>query len=82
MTVYTILTYYAFCTFHHAAQLHLQQHVQLHEASIIDKLEKMCDIDTDEGMWILKLDVVEDGEALRIEDKGKVGAGKSDRQES
>lgn len=46
---------------------------QLSEADILDRLEKMCDPDTDEGEWISRFDIQESKDKLVLKDMGVVG---------
>ncbi len=39
---------------------------------LIEKLEVMCDVEKPDGEWITKLDLVEEGTALKVVDVGKV----------
>lgn len=48
--------------------------MQLEEADIIERLEKMCDPDTDQGDWISQFDLVEQGDTLKLVDMGVVGS--------
>lgn len=48
-------------------------HLQLSEADIMDKLEKLCDVDSGEqGEWITRMDLQEDGDELKMVDMGEV----------
>ena len=42
--------------------------VQLHEDAVIEGLEKMCDPDKDAGEWLTKIDIVEEGDQLKLVD--------------
>jgi len=46
---------------------------KLSEGDILEKLEKLCDPDTDEGEWVGRFDLVEDGDRLVLKDMGKLG---------
>lgn len=46
--------------------------IQLKEADIIDRLEKMCDPDKLAGSWIANFDIQEDGDKLKLVDMGTV----------
>ncbi|PNW84622.1 hypothetical protein CHLRE_03g151700v5 [Chlamydomonas reinhardtii] len=48
------------------------------EADILERVEKMCDPDTDDGEWITKYDIVEEDSALVLKDTGAVGRCKSE----
>lgn len=43
------------------------------EDVILDNLEKMCDPDLDEGDWISMIDIVEDGDKLKLVDTHQIG---------
>jgi hypothetical protein len=45
---------------------------QLQEADIIEVLELMCDPDSKHGEWLLKMDMVEQGDTLRVVNTGQV----------
>ncbi|KAF5831901.1 hypothetical protein DUNSADRAFT_12412 [Dunaliella salina] len=45
---------------------------KLHEDAIIDGLEKMCDPDKEAGEWLTKIDIVEDGEQLKLVEMDEV----------
>lgn len=47
-------------------------HVQFSEADMIETMEKMCNPEVDEGEWITKIDLVEDGSKLKLVDVGTV----------
>ncbi len=47
--------------------------MQLHEDAIIEGLEKMCDPDKEAGEWLTKIDIVEDGEQLKLVEMDEVG---------
>lgn len=42
------------------------------ESDIIDKLELLCDPTKDEGDWINRIDLVENGSKLDVVDTGEV----------
>lgn len=46
--------------------------MQLAEADILEKLEKMCDPDAEAGEWIAHYDLVESGDVLKVQDMGQV----------
>eukprot|EP00191_Tetraselmis_sp_GSL018_P015891 CAMPEP_0177595942 /NCGR_PEP_ID=MMETSP0419_2-20121207/10687_1 /TAXON_ID=582737 /ORGANISM="Tetraselmis sp., Strain GSL018" /LENGTH=322 /DNA_ID=CAMNT_0019087559 /DNA_START=147 /DNA_END=1112 /DNA_ORIENTATION=+ len=46
---------------------------KLKEIDIIEKLEKICKPDEDEGLWITRFDLVERNRQLQLEDQGAYG---------
>eukprot|EP00983_Pelagomonas_calceolata_P100256 1158546-Pelagomonas_calceolata.AAC.3 len=46
--------------------------LQLHEDAIIEGLEKMCDPDKEAGEWLTKIDIVEDGDQLKLVEMDEV----------
>ena len=52
--------------------------LQLDEMSIIEKVEQMSKPSKDEGEWIAKTDIEEDGSALKLVEHSEVGECNSD----
>ncbi|KXZ48637.1 hypothetical protein GPECTOR_26g540 [Gonium pectorale] len=48
------------------------------EGDLLDKFEKMCDPEQDDGDWITQFDIVEEGSALKLKDTGMMGKCKSE----
>ena len=51
--------------------------IQVKEADILERIEKMCDPDQDDGDWITRYDIVESADALKLHDTGSVSAWRS-----
>lgn len=49
---------------------------QVNEADVLERLEKMCDPETDAGDWITHIDIVEKGSQLELKDTGMVSCTK------
>lgn len=49
-----------------ASTLREEKGAKLTEADVLDKVEKVCDVETVEGEWLLKHDLVEKGDALAM----------------
>ena len=45
---------------------------QLQEGDIIERLEKMCNPDSEQGEWLNQLDIQEEGDKLKLVDMGQV----------
>ena len=58
---------------HTHANTHTQTPHQLSEAGIIDALEAMCAPEVSAGLWLTRLDIVENGDALDVVDTRKQG---------
>ncbi|GIL97412.1 hypothetical protein Vretimale_3063 [Volvox reticuliferus] len=50
---------------------------KINEADILERLEKMCNPDLNEGDWIAMYDIVKEGDILNLKDTGMVGRCKS-----
>ncbi|KAG2491405.1 hypothetical protein HYH03_010196 [Edaphochlamys debaryana] len=48
------------------------------EADILDRIEKMCDPDENDGDWLTHYDLVVEGDYLKMKDTGKMGKCKSE----
>lgn len=46
---------------------------QISEADVLERLERMCNPDQNEGDWITMYDIVEQGTNLQLKDMGLVG---------
>jgi len=46
--------------------------MQLHEDAIIEGLEHMCDPEHEAGEWLIKMDIVEEGDQLKLVDMEQV----------
>ena len=58
-----------------ANALREEKGAKLTESDVLEKVEKICDFETTEGEWIIKHDLVEDGDALKLQYMdGKYGA--------
>ena len=54
-----------------ASTLREEKGAKLTEADVLEKVEKVCDVETVEGEWLLKHDLVEKGDALAIGAHGR-----------
>lgn len=54
------------------------RNLKVKEADILERIEKMCDPDQDEGDWITRYDIVESAVALKLHDTGAMGKCKSE----
>ena len=51
----------------------LRSHLQVAELEILELVEKMGNPSKDEGEWIAKIDLVENGKALKLEEQEQLG---------
>ena len=54
-----------------ASTLREEKGAKLTEADVLEKVEKVCDVETVEGEWLLKHDLVEKGDALAMVQHGR-----------
>ena len=59
-----------------ASTLREEKGAKLTEADVLEKVEKVCDVETVEGEWLLKHDLVEKGDALAMVHMGEDVYGK------